>query len=173
MPEHRGKIDQEVGGNDDVTIRFPRPSADPADPLNWAPWRKHTVLLTVSLFALFSNFTSASLAPGLSLWPLYYPNDPRPFTVLARLMAVNVLFQGAGNIWWVPLSNILGRRPVLIAATLLLTLCTMWCGLAGGYDSLLAARIFQGFGNAAADTVAPAIVGDIYFMDERGRAMVC
>ncbi|KAI4596955.1 hypothetical protein KJ359_004865 [Pestalotiopsis sp. 9143b] len=169
--EHRGKIDQEVGGNDDVTIRFPRPSADPADPLNWAPWRKHTVLLTVSLFALFSNFTSASLAPGLSLWPLYYPDDPRPFTVLARLMAVNVLFQGAGNIWWVPLSNILGRRPVLIAATLLLTLCTMWCGLAGGYNSLLAARIFQGFGNAAADTVAPAIVGDIYFMDERGRAM--
>ncbi|ETS85883.1 hypothetical protein PFICI_03908 [Pestalotiopsis fici W106-1] len=166
-----GKADPEVGDNGDVTIRFPRPSADPADPLNWAPWRKHTVLLVASLFALFSNFTSASLAPGLSLWAMNYPNDPRPFPILARLMAVNVLFQGAGNIWWVPLSNILGRRPALIAATLMLTLCTMWCGLATDYNSLLAARIFQGFGNAAADTVAPALVGDIYFMDERGRAM--
>jgi MFS family permease len=79
---------------------------------------------------------------------------------------------GAGNIFWVPLSNILGRRPVLVASTLLLTLCTMWCGLATNYDSLLAARIFQGLGIAAADTVAPALVGDVYFMDERGRAMV-
>lgn len=48
----------------------------------------------------------------------------------------------------------------------------MWCGLASNYNSLLAARIFQGIGNAAADTVAPALVGDVYFMDERGRAMV-
>ncbi|KAM0812130.1 putative Major facilitator superfamily (MFS) profile domain-containing protein [Seiridium cardinale] len=170
--EHAGKADPEVGhGDHDVTLRFPRPSADPADPLNWTPWRKHLMLLVVSLYALISNFTSASIAPGLTLWPLNYPQDIRPFPILARLIAVNVLFQGAGNIWWVPLSNIVGRRPVLIVATLLLTLCTMWCGLAANYNSLFAARIFQGIGNAAADTVAPALIGDVYFMDERGRAM--
>lgn len=78
---------------------------------------------------------------------------------------------GVSNIWWVPLSNILGRRPVLLASTLILTLCSMWCGLAPGYDSLIIARIFQGIGGAAADTVAPALVGDVYFMHERGRAM--
>jgi MFS family permease len=71
----------------------------------------------------------------------------------------------------VPLSNILGRRPVLLVSTLLMTLCTMWCGLATGYNSLMAARIVQGIGGAAADTVAPALVRDVFFMHERGRAM--
>ncbi|KAH8201693.1 hypothetical protein TruAng_004131 [Truncatella angustata] len=158
-------------GDGDVTLRFPRPSADPADPLNWATWRKHGVLLVVSLYALVANFTSSSIAPGLQLWMMNYPQDPRSFSVLVRLVAVNVLMMGGGNIWFVPLSNILGRRPVLIASTLMLTLCTMWCGFATNYDSLLAARIFQGMASAAADTVAPALIGDVYFMDERGRAM--
>ena len=66
----------------------------------------------------------------------------------------------------------MGRRPVLLAATLVMTLCTAWCGLARSYDSLLAARIFQGIGAGAADTVAPALIGDVFFMDHRGRAMV-
>lgn len=79
---------------------------------------------------------------------------------------------GASNIWWVPLSNWAGRRPVLIVATLILTLCTMWCGLATSFDSLLAARFFQGVGGGAADTVAPVLIGDVYFVHERGRAMV-
>lgn len=79
---------------------------------------------------------------------------------------------GASNIWWVPLSNILGRRPVMLAASLLMTLASMWGGLAGSsFDSLLAARIFQGIGGGPSETVAPALIGEVYFVDERGRAM--
>lgn len=85
---------------------------------------------------------------------------------------VTVLFLGAFNIFWVPLSNWAGRRPVLLVATLLMTLSCVWAGVAKGYDSLLAARMFQGMGGAAADTVAPALVGDVFFLHERGRAMV-
>lgn len=66
----------------------------------------------------------------------------------------------------------MGRRPVLLIAMAIMTLCTVWCGLAKSYDSLLAARIFQGIGGGAADTVAPALIGDVFFMDRRGRAMV-
>lgn len=53
-----------------------------------------------------------------------------------------------------------------------MTLSCVWAGVAKGYDSLLAARMFQGMGGAAADTVAPALVGDVFFLHERGRAMV-
>lgn len=48
----------------------------------------------------------------------------------------------------------------------------MWCGLAKTYNSLLAARILQAFGGGAADTVAPAVVGDLFVVHQRGRAMV-
>lgn len=79
---------------------------------------------------------------------------------------------GASNLWWVPLSQIFGRRVVLLLATLMLTLATMWCGLTGNFGSLLAARTIQGIGGGAADAVGPAVVGDIFFMHQHGRAMV-
>ena len=83
-----------------------------------------------------------------------------------------MLFMGVSNVFWVPLSNWAGRRPILLVATLLMTLSCMWAGLATSYNSLMAARIFQGIGSGASETVAPAIVGDVYFLHERGRAMV-
>ncbi|KAI8653394.1 MFS domain-containing protein [Fusarium keratoplasticum] len=52
-----------------------------------------------------------------------------------------------------------------------MTLASVWCAIASSYNSLIAARIFQAIGGAAADTVAPALLGDIYFVDERGRAL--
>ena len=87
-------------------------------------------------------------------------------------LKVNVLFMGVSNIFWVPLSNWAGRRPILLVATLLMTMSCMWAGLATSYESLLAARVFQGIGAGASETVAPAMVGDVYFLHERGRAMV-
>lgn len=59
---------------------------------------------------------------------------------------------GAANIWWVPLANIYGRRPVILGGILLLTLCSMWAGLAKSFGSLLTARVFMGIGGAPADT---------------------
>ena len=60
----------------------------------------------------------------------------------------------------------------MLVATLMLTLCTMWCGLAKSFSSLLAARFFQGCGGGAADTLAPDIVGEILFVHQRGRGLV-
>ena len=79
---------------------------------------------------------------------------------------------GAANLWWVPLANTFGRRPVILVSLLLLTLSSMWAGLAHGFDNLLAARTFMGIGGAAADTVSPTIAGEIFFRHQHGRAMV-
>jgi MFS family permease len=59
---------------------------------------------------------------------------------------------GAANIWWVPLANMFGRRPVFLGNILLLVLCSAWAGLAKSFGSLLAARIFMGIAVAPADT---------------------
>lgn len=47
----------------------------------------------------------------------------------------------------------------------------MWCGLAGSFTSLLAARAVQGLGGAAADTIAPDILGEVFFLHEHGRVL--
>ncbi|KAF0314937.1 major facilitator superfamily transporter [Colletotrichum asianum] len=152
-------------------IRFPQPSEDPADPLNWPKWRKFGLLLTVGLYSFAGNFTSASIAPALQLWFKEFPTDHRPFSDLTYFIAISTLFLGASNIWWVPLSNIIGRRPVLLASTVIMTVCTIWCAVATSYNSVLAARVFQAIGGGASETVAPALIGEVFFVDERGRAM--
>lgn len=65
---------------------------------------------------------------------------------------VNVLMMGAANLWWVPLANIFGRRPIILGNILLLVLSCMWAGLAKSFGSLLAARVFMGIAVAPADT---------------------
>ncbi|TKA80577.1 hypothetical protein B0A49_00629 [Cryomyces minteri] len=148
----------------------PQPSHDPADPLNWPKWRKIAILLCVSLFAFVTNLASASLASAL---PLLAMQSAWPVTVakLTQLVSVNILMVGASNLWWVPLANLIGRRPIILVSLVILTLSSMWCGLAQSYDSLLVARLFQGIGGGAADTVSPDIVGEVFFVHQRGRAM--
>ncbi|KKY36324.1 putative major facilitator superfamily transporter [Diaporthe ampelina] len=155
----------------DEIVRFPRPSADPADPLNWASWRKVAVLLTTSIYAFVGNFASAGLAPALQAYNTNFPNDPQPFSQLTQLVAVSVLTIGASNIFWVPLSNIIGRRPILLVATLVMTLSSMWGGLASSFTSLLISRVFQGIGGGPSETTAPAMIGEVFFLDSRGRSM--
>ncbi|KAK1962294.1 major facilitator superfamily transporter [Colletotrichum sublineola] len=153
------------------SIRFPPPSEDPADPLNWVKWRKFAILLIVSFYSFCGNFLSASISPALQLWSQTFPRDARPYSDLTYFVALNLLLLGASNILWVPCSNIFGRRPVLLVATLLMTVATIWCAVSTSYNSVLAARVVQGMGAGASETIAPAVVGEVFFVDERGRAM--
>ncbi|KAL4769352.1 major facilitator superfamily domain-containing protein [Aspergillus nidulans var. acristatus] len=150
----------------------PQPSSDPCDPLNWPTWRKTVVLTCMSVFAFIGNFTSSSIA---SVFPLYATplafNPPVSMGRLSHLVAVNVLMMGASNIWWVPLANTFGRRPISLLSILILLFCSLWAGLAGTFESLLAARFFMGVGTGPADTIAPNVIGEIYFTHQRGKAM--
>lgn len=103
--------------------------------------------------------------PALSL-------PPKPFSDLTQLIAVNILLLGASNLVWVPLANTFGRRPIILLSLLLLVVSCVWAGLAMSFQSLLAARAFMGAGGGPADAVAPDVVGEIFFVHQRGRAMV-
>jgi len=79
---------------------------------------------------------------------------------------------GASNLFWVPLANTFGRRPIVLIALLVLTLTSAWAGLAKTFGSLLAARTLMGVGAGAADALCPDVVGEMFFVHQRGRAMV-
>ena len=83
-----------------------------------------------------------------------------------------MLVLGLGNIFWVPLSNIFGRRPVLVLSTLLLAVSTGLGMHLKGFKTTLILRILQGLGSSASETVVPAVVGDLFFVHERGKWMV-
>ncbi|CCC11911.1 unnamed protein product [Sordaria macrospora k-hell] len=161
--------------------KFPIPTSDPSDPLNWARWRKLSCLGTLCNYAFACSFVSASLSPALAIWNQSFPTDPRGMSDLSRFTALNVLLLGLGNIVFVPLANVFGRRIVLVLSALTLFIATV-CGTRdfgsgtaehgmGMYEGVLVIRIFQGLGSSVSETVGPAVVGDMFFVQERGGWM--
>ncbi|PSN61544.1 MFS general substrate transporter [Corynespora cassiicola Philippines] len=151
----------------------PRPSINPADPLNLPRWRKIAILFCMSLFAFLANFSSSSISSAL---PAYASSPvlgtpPQSLSELNKLVAVHVLMLGASNIFWVPLSNSFGRRPVVLLSLSIMIAASLWAKLATSFESLLAARAVMGIGGGPADAVSPDVVGEIFFVHERGRAM--
>jgi MFS family permease len=61
-----------------------------------------------------------------------------------------------------------GRRPVIILGNLLLFISSVWGYFAHSYHSLLASRIFGAIGMSPFEVLTTAIIGDIYFVHERG-----
>ena len=84
------------------------------------------------------------------------------------LISFNVLFLGIGNLLWIPLSEKIGKRPVILMSTLMFFLSSIWSAVAKSYSSMLAARTFQGLGASASEVLAPAVVSDLFFLHERG-----
>lgn len=64
-----------------------------------------------------------------------------------------------------------GPKYLYLGGLSIFTLASLWCGLAGSIDSLIAARAVQGFGAALMAPQTMAVIGRIFPQDKRGAAM--
>ncbi|MGH8355825.1 MAG: multidrug effflux MFS transporter [Pseudomonas sp.] len=85
----------------------------------------------------------------------------QPGAIILALSAFVGAF-GLGQLVLGPLSDRVGRRPVLIGGLLLYVLATLWMLLASGMGEFIAARVLQGLGACAALVLARAIVRDVW-----------
>lgn len=67
------------------------------------------------------------------------------------------------------LSDLLGRRPILLFGLALFAVASLLAGFAGSMAQLIGIRVLQGLGAGAVMPIAFAIVGDLYEPHERGR----
>lgn len=67
-----------------------------------------------------------------------------------------------GQIFYGPLSDSIGRRPMLLSGFFLYLAATLTCAVANSIDLLIVARLFQGLGAAGPIIIARAIVRDFY-----------
>ncbi len=86
------------------------------------------------------------------------------FVVTAYLLTSTVSVPLAGK-----LSDMYGRRPILIGGVIVFTLGSLLSGMATSMDWLIAARAFQGIGGGMIMANAFTIIGDLFSPRERGR----
>ena len=77
-------------------------------------------------------------------------------------LSVLILAFGVAQLFWGPLADRLGRRPVLLAGLSLHVLASVGCALAPTIEALLVWRAVQGVALAAAVVCARALVRDLY-----------
>ncbi|CAK7221500.1 hypothetical protein SBRCBS47491_004546 [Sporothrix bragantina] len=164
-------VDQELQA-DYSHKRTPVPSASARDPLNWPAWRKTCCVFVMCAYTFIAEVNSAIVAPTMTNMVVYMV-PRRTFAQLTNLIAINVLCIGVSNIFWVPVSNVTGRRPVLVIATLIMTLATMCCALAyDNFPGLLAARAVQGIGMGPSFAIPATVITDVLFTHQIHHAMI-
>ncbi|KAK0659304.1 putative MFS-type transporter [Lasiodiplodia hormozganensis] len=150
-------------------LLVPQPSDDPNDPLNWPLWRRDVILLVLSLLSVIASTLSPLLAANTLTLAFEFH---RTFTDMALLTGYHLLGVGLAGFLFVPSARIWGKRHAFLLGTVVLIFSSAWGGAAGhNYASLLWARIFQGVGLAPFEALVNAVVGDLYFVHERGKRM--
>jgi DHA1 family bicyclomycin/chloramphenicol resistance-like MFS transporter len=116
------------------------------------------LFLLVALTAL-GEVSTQLIIPGLGT--IEQALAAPPGSALAALSAFVAAF-GLGQLLLGPLSDRIGRRPVLIGGLLLYVLATLWMLLVSSIGEFIAARVLQGLGACAALVLARTVVRDVW-----------
>jgi MFS family permease len=98
------------------------------------------------------------------------PGNPsaQAISMLGTLPAV---FIGLSSFVSIPLSEALGRRPVMLGLSVMAFFPLLWAASSQSLPSHLAARCIQAFGAGAIESLVPLVMQDISFIHERNRFM--
>ncbi|MFS1933276.1 multidrug effflux MFS transporter [Vibrio splendidus] len=76
-----------------------------------------------------------------------------------------------GLLFWGPLSEKFGRKPILLIGLAGYMVASMLCAMTNNIEQLIGARVFQAFAGSAITVIATAIVKDLYDGREREKIM--
>ena len=85
------------------------------------------------------------------------------------VFAAFLLAQTTTTVIYGKLTDLFGRRPVIIVGIMIFLVGSLLCGLATSMTALVIFRLLQGTGAGAIQPVAMTIVGDLYPIEKRGR----
>ncbi|CAM1507203.1 Fc.00g068440.m01.CDS01 [Cosmosporella sp. VM-42] len=143
---------------------------DPHNPVNFSRARKYYIV-SAGIYFVFNSALGSSLPSGamdVIAADLGVNND----TQLVLLNSLYMVGFALGPLIFGPMSEHVGRRPVLISTYLSYVIFTMACAVAPNYTALLIFRLLCGVAAATPNAVLGGLYADIF--DEprqRGMAM--
>ncbi|CAI7617982.1 unnamed protein product [Penicillium crustosum] len=146
----------------------PLPSDDRADPLNWPSWKKHTTLLLVAFHSFMANFIGAGVIPAYDTFADIFDVSVQDASYYTSVV---ILFTGITPLFWKPLSDRFGRRPVWLVSTLGALICNVGCAKCTSYGTMMLCRILTATFISPPLAIGTAVVMEVFFQHERGRKM--
>jgi MFS family permease len=118
-------------------------------------------MLTTGLVAIDSTIV-ATAVPSIV-------HEIGGFSSFPWLFSAYMLAQAVSVPVYAKLSDMLGRKPLILAGIGLFLLGSILCGVAVSMPALIAFRALQGLGAGAVQPMAITIAGDIYSLTERAK----
>ncbi|GMG48760.1 unnamed protein product [Ambrosiozyma monospora] len=153
---------------DAYTVTFDGPD-DPMHPHNWPFPRKFMQCLVIGYNTFCVAFGSAVFTASIPvISEIFHVAD-----VVSTLgISLFVFGFATGPIAWAPLSELYGRKPVLVASALLFTVFNFAVAVSDRLESVLICRFFAGCLGAAPMVCVPASFADMFGNKTRGIAVV-
>src|SRR5436305_2902298 len=122
--------------------------------------------VAVGLFMIMLDNTVVNVALPSIQNSLHITTSELEWVVNAYALTFGVLLLTGGK-----LADLFGRRTIFIVGLLIFTGASLWCGLAGGASSLIAARTVQGVGAALMNPATLSIITATFLPRQRGTAI--
>ncbi|MBN1882550.1 MAG: multidrug effflux MFS transporter [Deltaproteobacteria bacterium] len=116
----------------------------------------------IYLLAYLSAFTPFSTDLYLPALPGMAESFDAPMSQVNMTIIAFFFFFGIGTLFWGPLSDKYGRKPILLVGVGLYTAASVLSAFAVDIHQLIVFRIFQAMGSGAVAAVAIAIIKDTY-----------
>ena len=130
--------------------------------------QQRTILIYAGLLMSLSAFSIDIILPSVPEMArdLSVDYDRVQWTITLFLIAL-----GLGQLFWGLISDRFGRRPSIGFGLAIFMIGSILCAFAPNSEILIAARLLQGFGAAAASVCSRAIIRDMYEGSQLAQAM--
>ncbi|OLN96293.1 putative MFS-type transporter C1271.10c-like protein 7 [Colletotrichum chlorophyti] len=154
------------------TLKLPMPSNSPRDPLNWSRQKRIVAMFVLILYSVVTMLvTQAASLMYRSLAAEFNAEQPDRYPLDILVSTPSTISLGLGAFLWIPLSVAVGRRPVFLLASCLVTIATILAAKSSGFYQLLGALVLIGFSAGMSLSAALLCIIDLTFIDERPNAL--
>lgn len=144
----------------------PIPGCDGADPMNWPQRKKLSNLILVALHALMCTFFAAGIIPAYEAIAEEFETS---IIRASYLTSLQIAILGFAPLFWKPLSNRYGRRPVFLISLLGSLVCNVGCAVSSSYGAMAACRALVAFFIAPPIAIGSGVVTETFFKKDRGK----
>lgn len=150
--------------DDGQIILEPQPDDSANDPLNWPTWRRDSALLSLGIYCMIGGGITPLIAAGFTDVAEDYHIETETVALTTGLYMMGL---GIGSVIFSPTAILFGKRPVYLFSAIIFIATSLWAGFSPNFNSLLAARVFQGIAVSPVECLPSATIAEIFFLHER------
>lgn len=115
-----------------------------------------------------TTFTAAGIIPVFENFSIDFGVS---LTQASYLTSIQILILGVSPLFWKPISNHFGRRPIWLISTFGSMICNIGNAESHSYGSQIVTRILVAFFISPAIAISSAVVLETFFAHERAKKM--